>query len=52
MARNTDSSFMFWLRVFNLAQWLPVVCRLQQKFKITDMTLESKGQGQIYLKFA
>ena len=25
-----------------LALWLPVVCRLQQSFKITDMAFESK----------
>ena len=43
MARNTNSSFLcFDLGFPYLAQWLPVVCGLQQKFKITDMTLESK----------
>ena len=32
-----------------LAQWFPMVSRLQWRFQITNMTLRVKGQGQIFL---
>ena len=43
MARNTNSSFMFDQGCSYLAQWSLLVSRKQQKFKITNMTLESRS---------
>ena len=34
--------FYFYGGYSYLAQWLPMVCILQQRFQITDMTLASK----------